>query len=103
MPAYNVIDYEKNNSLMKCYQINLRTTGVEYLSRYYIRQMANNYGICGFVKRIDKTSLLIEAEGVKQPLADFIHWCDKGSVWARTNQMQVSETTLKKYAAFHVL
>ena len=71
--------------------------------RYFIKQTAFRYGVMGFVKYQNKTSLIIEAEGEPKALNRLIELCRIGSYGSIIKKIDVSETPLKDYQTFEVI
>ena len=88
---------------MKCFQITITGKVTHKGFRFGAMQMAYKLGIKGFVQYKKKNCILIEAEGKEQKLKKFIEWCEKGPNWARVDDIQSKEVTLKGYPSFIIL
>ncbi len=56
---------------------NVETIMGATVSRFIILQSASKYGILGFVKRIESNFLIIEVEGYKEKVMEFIECAAK--------------------------
>jgi acylphosphatase len=70
--------------------------------RYYTSRMAMEFNVAGFVKNEPDGSVYIEAEGEKDSLEAFLHWCRRGPQWARVDQFDIQEQPLMNYKGFRV-
>jgi acylphosphatase len=57
-------------------QITGRVQGVGF--RWSASREARSRGIKGFVRNLSDGSVYIEAEGSREQLDDFVHWCRRG-------------------------
>ena len=71
--------------------------------RYFIKQTAFRFGVMGFVKYQNKTSLIIEAEGEHKALNRLIELCRIGSYGSITKKIDVSKGKFKGYQSFEVV
>jgi len=71
--------------------------------RYFIKQTAYRFGVMGFVKYQNNTTLIIEAEGEPKALSKLLELCRIGSYGSITKKIEVSETPLKDYQTFEVI
>ena len=81
-------------------RINGRVQGVGF--RYSARNMANAFGIKGFVKNEYDGSVYIEAEGEEENLRRFIRWCRKGPVSGRVTDIYAEKGDMKNFNSFSV-
>ena len=88
---------------MKCVRINLAPIGSECLSRFSIMEIAYSCGVSGFVSRVNRVKLLIEAEGSDQQLSDFLKSFHQWSFWAKAQVAQITETDTKNYKGFEII
>ncbi len=88
---------------MKCNQIVVKTIDVETSDRFSIMKYAYEIGIKGFVRRFDKTSFLVEAEGEDGPLESFINFLSKETMYIKTTGIVVTELPLKYYKSFDMI
>jgi acylphosphatase len=70
--------------------------------RYYTAVTAQEFNIDGFVKNEPDGSVYIEAEGEKDALETFLHWCRRGPQWARVDRFDIQEQPLMNYKGFRV-
>lgn len=70
--------------------------------RYYTVKTATEFNIEGFVKNENDGSVLIEAEGEKDAMETFMHWCRRGPQWARVDKFDIQEQPLMGYEGFRV-
>lgn len=84
------------------YQIRVqgRVQGVGY--RAFASRLAKNYLIKGYVKNMPDGSVLIEAEGDKEILEEFVRQCRQGSGWANVDQVKVGESPPVGYDDFRI-
>ena len=90
---------------MKCSQITLKTVKDkdQLVSRFTIMQAAYKYGIKGFVQRLESQALIIETEGPKGNVIEFIEWCRRGSEHLKTHEVRIEELPLKNYLTFDLM
>jgi acylphosphatase len=70
--------------------------------RFYTARTAGEYNIEGFVKNEPDGRVCIEAEGEKDALESFVHWCRRGPQWARVDQFDIQEQPVMNYKGFRV-
>ncbi|MDO8554609.1 MAG: acylphosphatase [Candidatus Micrarchaeota archaeon] len=51
-------------------------------------EVAEKFGVTGFVRNLEDGSVEVFAEGNKEKLLEFRDWCSKGSKGARVDDMQ---------------
>lgn len=87
---------------MVCYQITVigRVQGVFY--RASAKNKALDLGVKGWVRNEPDGSVLIEAEGSKDKIVDFINWCKEGPDYAKVVEVTNSEVELKSYKNFDI-
>ncbi|MDD5146992.1 MAG: acylphosphatase [Candidatus Daviesbacteria bacterium] len=66
------------------------------------KEKADQLGIKGFAKNQPDGSVLIEAEGKKKNLDEFVKWCHIGPPLARVEKVVVIEGKLKNFPQFTV-
>lgn len=71
--------------------------------RFYTIKAAGEFNIDGFVKNEPDGSVYIEAEGEKDALETFMHWCRQGPQWARVDRFDMQEQPLMNYKGFRVI
>lgn len=77
-----------------------RVQGVGF--RYSARNMANAYGIKGFVKNMADGSVYIEAEGPEYNVNEYVKWCSKGPSHARVEDISIDDGDVQGYNFFDV-
>lgn len=70
--------------------------------RYYTAKTAQEFGITGFVRNNPDGSVYIEAEGEKDMLEAFLHWCRRGPQWARIDAFEMEEQPVMEFKGFSV-
>jgi acylphosphatase len=70
--------------------------------RYHTDRMAQEFDIDGFVRNETDGSVYIEAEGEKDALETFVHWCRRGPQRARVDRFDFQEQPLMNYKGFRV-
>jgi len=66
------------------------------------KEQADDLDIKGFAQNQPDGSVYIEAEGEKDNLEKFLHWCHTGSNMARVEKVEVSDGPLKDFKKFKV-
>ena len=77
-----------------------RVQGVFF--RKYAREKALELNINGFVKNESDGTVYFEAEGEKENIEKFKHWCSKGSPGAKVSKVETEEAELKKHKDFQI-
>ena len=97
----SVILSEAKN-LMKHFNITVsgKVQGVFY--RQSTLEIANQFGINGFVKNGTNGNVCIEAEGEEAELKKLIDWCKKGPSRAVVSEVKISEGELKNFSEFSI-
>lgn len=67
------------------------------------KEQSDKLNIKGFAKNLPDGSVYIEAEGEKEDLDRFIHWCHQGPSMAQVKKVETSEDPLKKFKEFTVI
>ena len=88
---------------MKCYQITILGNITRKGFRFSAMQMAYKLSIKGFVKYKEFGCIVVEAEGKKKKLQQFVEWCKQGPIWAKVDDISVNEIELKGYTSFNIL
>lgn len=71
--------------------------------RYFTRQNASLYGICGWVKNMPDGSVEIDAEGNDYNMAEFIKAIKRGNGYSRVESVTVKELNeIIGYGAFSI-
>jgi acylphosphatase len=71
--------------------------------RFSARNAANLYGIKGNVKNLINGNVYIEAEGNLEQLNLFITWCYKGPGYAKVENIEIEEDSLKMFKFFDII
>jgi len=77
-----------------------RVQGIGF--RYNAREAASHYGIKGFIRNQPDGDVYIEAEGLRQPVEDFIAWCRQGPPRARVDSVDITEGEVRGFGEFVV-
>ena len=56
--------------------------------RYYIWQIAQKFGVLGYVKNCSDGTVEIEAEGQEERLKDLLEWAKQGPSQARIDKLE---------------
>jgi len=59
--------------------------------RHYTKLAAKDFNIKGLVRNESDGSVYIEAEGDATDLEQFIQFCNRGSAWARVDEVHIQE------------
>lgn len=78
-----------------------KVQGVSY--RESTKAVANQLGICGFIKNETDGSVYLEAEGDTVFIESFLEWCHEGPDQARVEYVETTEGELKNYRNFEVV
>ena len=70
---------------------------------FFVKQFSQLYQINGFAKYLDKTTLLIEAEGTKGNLNRFLAYCKVGPPGSIINNIKITEGEIQNYRAFNII
>lgn len=89
--------------MKKNYAIVVRGTvqGVGY--RYYVKQSADDLGLCGFARNEGDGSVYIEAEGDEESLVLFLDNCHTGPPSAIVDSLEFIESNLSGYSSFSIV
>ena len=77
-----------------------RVQGVGY--RDFASRMANGLQLKGYVKNMTDGSVLIEVEGDKQVIDNFLILCKNGPGWANVNKVNVCESPIHGFKDFKI-
>ena len=84
--------------------INIKIYGkVQGISfRWFLKKKAEKLGVYGFVRNEPDDSVYVEVEGDNNALADFLHYCRKGPLFARVERIEEAEDEVKNYNNFEI-
>ena len=88
--------------MKKSYRITISGKVQNVGFRFYAVKTAGEFNIDGFVTNETDGSVYIEAEGEKDAVEVFLHWCRRGPQWARVDRFDVQEQPLMNYKGFRV-
>lgn len=87
---------------MKCVQIKISGRVQRVGFRYSTLNIANEYGVKGFVCNRSDGSVYIEAEGTETAIRLFADWCHKGSRLANVTNTEINDMKPKHYDNFTI-
>ena len=70
--------------------------------RFFTREVADRYGVTGFVTNRDDGSVWIEAEGGDEAMERFLEWCHTGPLGAYVEEVISFESETKGYTSFEI-
>lgn len=70
---------------------------------FYTKQFSQLHQIKGSAKYLDKTTLLIEAEGTKANLSRFLSYCKLGPPGSIINNIKITEGEMQNYRTFNII
>lgn len=65
-------------------------------------QIAQTFGLQGFVRNEPDGSIFIEAEGEEGALQKLVSWCQHGPRAAKVDRVEVHEGPMKEYIGFEI-
>ena len=71
--------------------------------QYYAKQFSKIYGITGFAKFTDNTTLFIEAEGAEYQLTKFIEFCKEGPFGSEITDIDITDGNIKHHKSFDII
>ncbi|MFZ1809479.1 MAG: acylphosphatase [Cyclobacteriaceae bacterium] len=88
--------------MIKSYQLIIigRVQGVFY--RASMVEMANVFGVVGFVMNKEDGSVYAEIEGETEALNKMIDWCNKGPSGAKVEEVKMIEQQAKLFEEFAI-
>ena len=87
-------------------RVEIRITGrvQGVLFRHGAREMAQEFGITGWVRNEADGSVRIVAEGEEDRLRKLIEWCRKGTEWSRVENVVIQwGEAIGKFAYFEIV
>lgn len=88
--------------MMKHFKIKVSGKVQGVFFRASTKDMADEFGIKGFVRNESDGGVYIEAEGEAEKLKQFIDWCHRGPDRARVDQCVVTEDAIKNFTGFAI-
>lgn len=71
--------------------------------RFYAKYAASKFNISGFITHKKDDALYIEAEGEEEDLKQFIHYCKKGTIESRLNNIRIVSAGMKNHEDFIIV
>jgi acylphosphatase len=78
-----------------------KVQGVSF--RMSTKAVADQLGVCGYIKNADNGDVLIAAEAKSSLLDMFLDWCNEGPEKAEVASVESHEGELKNYRNFEVV
>lgn len=75
-----------------------RVQGVYF--RVYTKKKADDLGLCGWVRNEPDGSVVVEVQGDRSDVDDFVKWCHKGPPMARVDRVVVKNKETTEYEGF---
>lgn len=84
--------------------INIRITGKVQgvFFRESAKQMAEEFGVSGFVRNEPDGSVYMEVEGDDDRLEKFVAWCKEGPEHAKVEEVKVTRQPLNDFQGFGI-
>ncbi len=83
-----------------CLTIRGRVQGVFF--RKYVKEIAEEFGICGFVQNMPDGSVYCEAQGEKNQIELFMDYCGEGPPMARVTSVEVETKDPLAFTVFEI-
>lgn len=89
---------------MEKQRIKIKVTGIVQGVgfRYFTQRSACSLGICGFVENLEDGSVVIEGEGDKERLEQFVRVINRGPQWAKVENIETDNMPAKGDETFRV-
>lgn len=70
--------------------------------RYFVKHLAEQLGVTGFVRNETDGSVYIETEGEDKSLKEFVSQCKKGPTSSKVGSLEISEGNFKSFKDFQI-
>ena len=86
-----------------CYQIHVSGKVQGVFFRASAKEEAEKLELAGYARNEADESVLIEVEGTKVNVNEFIRWCQSGPKYAEVSKVSTKEVPVQHYTTFSVL
>lgn len=70
--------------------------------RYNAKEQADKIGIYGYARNLKDGSVILELEGTREVIEQFLDWCKTGSYRSNIEQIDFEEKDVEGYREFSV-